>query len=263
VEDVMSSDSSRGQFVWFDLMTSDPEAAVSFYTDLVGWGTQPWEGGDQPYTMWTNGEQPLGGVMEILVEAGQAGAPPNWMAYVAVSDVDAVADRAKELGGSVMHPPTDVPGAGRFAVLADPQGAVFAVYTSKDESPSPAGPPKSGEFSWHELATTDYQGAYEFYADLFGWEKQEAMEMGEGWIYQIYGRAGTPLGGMFNKTAEMPGPPMWLYYIKVDSVEAAVERVRQLGGQVLNGPMDVPGGDQIAQCMDPQGAVFALHSSAG
>ena len=161
-----------------------------------------------------------------------------------------------------MHAPTDIPGAGRFAVLADPQGAVFAVHASQEEGPSPAGPPRSGEFSWHELATTDHEGAYEFYADLFDWEKQEAMDMGGGWMYQIYGRAGAPLGGMFNKTAEMPGPPMWLYYIKVDSVDEAVERVKELGGQVLNGPMEVPGGDRIAQCMDPQGAVFALHSSA-
>ena len=258
----MSSESDRGRFVWFDLMTPDPDAAVSFYTDLVGWGTQPWEGGDQPYTMWTNRDQPLGGVMEIPREARQAGAPPNWMAYVAVPDIDATAERARELGGSVTHPPTDIPGAGRFAVLADPQGAVFAVYASQQEHPSPIEPPVSGEFSWHELATSDYQGACDFYASLFGWERQEAMDMGGGWIYQIYGRSGMPLGGMFNKTDEMPGPPMWLYYIKVDSVEAAVARVKELGGQVLNGPMEVPGGDQIAQCMDPQGAVFALHSSA-
>jgi predicted enzyme related to lactoylglutathione lyase len=256
----MTTDSDRGRFVWFDLQTSDPEAAISFYTDLIGWGTQPFEGGDQPYTMWANGDQPLGGVMEIPPAAKDAGAPPNWMAYVAVPDIGATADRVKELGGAVLHPPTDIPGAGCFAVLADPQGAVFAVYTSKEESSSPSGPPGVGDFSWHELATIDYEGAYDFYADLFGWEKQEAMDMGDGWIYQMYGRGDTTLGGMFNKPAEMPGPPMWLYYITVDDVDNSVERLKELGGQLLNGPMDVPGGDRIAQCMDPQGAAFALHS---
>jgi predicted enzyme related to lactoylglutathione lyase len=87
------------------------------------------------------------------------------------------------------------------------------------------------------------------------------MDMGDGWMYRIYGRPGSfPLGGMFTKTAEMPGPPMWLYYVNVPSVGQSVEKVKQLGGQVLSGPMEVPGGDTIAQCMDPQGAVFALHS---
>ena len=92
-------------------------------------------------------------------------------------------------------------------------------------------------------------------------EKLEAMDMGDAGIYQIYGRHGIPLGGMFNKPAEMPGPPGWLYYIRVEDVRGAADRVHRLGGRVLNGPMEVPGGDLIAQCMDPQGAMFALHSS--
>lgn len=257
----MTQAENRGRFVWFDLMTSDPEAAKGFYTRLIGWGTQPWEGSDMPYTMWANGEKPLGGLMELPAEAREAGAPPHWLAYVSVPDVDAAVARARELGGTVFHGPTDIPNVGRFAVLADPQGAVFAAYTSAGEGAGAAGPPAKGEFSWHELATTDAAGAFDFYADLFGWEKQEAMDMGEAGIYQIYGRGGVPLGGMFNKTAEMPGPPAWLYYIKVDDVTNAVEKLKELGGTVLNGPMDVPGGDRIAQCMDPQGACFALHSS--
>jgi predicted enzyme related to lactoylglutathione lyase len=88
------------------------------------------------------------------------------------------------------------------------------------------------------------------------------MDMGPGGIYQIYGQGGAPLGGMFNKPDEMPGPPMWLYYVSVDDVNIAVERVVELGGQVLNGPMEVPDGDLIAQCVDPQGALFALHSKS-
>ncbi len=86
--------------------------------------------------------------------------------------------------------------------------------------------------------------------------------MGPGGIYQIYGHKGAPLGGMFNKPDEMPGPPMWLYYVSVDDVNQSVEKVTALGGQVLNGPMEVPGGDLIAQCVDPQGALFALHSKS-
>jgi predicted enzyme related to lactoylglutathione lyase len=256
------SNANRGRFVWYDLMTGDPKAAEDFYRQLIGWGTQEWEEGDQPYTMWTNKETPLGGVMEMPEEVRAAGAPPHWMAYVAVDDVATTAGRVREAGGSVLHGPTDIPGAGSFAVLSDPQGAAFAIYHSASEAAQdPPGQPQIGQFSWNELATSDYKSAFTFYSDLFGWEPKEAMYMGDAGIYQIYGRGESNFGGMFNKPDEMPGPPMWLYYIKVDDVNASVEKVAELGGQVVNGPMEVPGGDLIAQCVDPQGALFALHSS--
>ena len=253
----------RGKFVWYDLMTSDPKAAQDFYGRLIGWGTQEFEGGDQPYTMWTNKEKPLGGVLELPEEVRAAGAPPHWMAYVSVDDVEQAVSKVKKAGGSVLHGATDVPGAGSFAVLADPQGAAFAIYKpANQESQESADESKIGRFSWNELATSDYKGAFSFYSELFGWEPQEAMDMGPGGIYQIYGQGGAPLGGMFNKPDEMPGPPMWLYYVLVDDVNESVKKVTELGGQVLNGPMEVPGGDLIAQCVDPQGALFALHSKS-
>ena len=113
------------------------------------------------------------------------------------------------------------------------------------------------------MARAGHASAFEFYHELFGWDQTESMDMGEASIYQMYGAQGSgkSSGGMFNKTAEMPGPPAWLFYVRVDDVNAAAEKVKELGGQVLNGPMEVPGGDMIAQCMDPQGAAFALHSS--
>ncbi len=253
----------RGKFVWYDLVTADPKAAQDFYGKLIGWGTQEYEGGDQPYTMWTNKETPLGGVMELPEEAKAAGAPPHWMAYVSVDDVEKTVSQVKKAGGSVLHEATDVPGAGSFAVLADPQGAAFAVYKSSNPpAQESAEKDEIGGFSWNELATSDYKGAFSFYSELFGWEPQEAMDMGPGGIYQIYGRSGAPLGGMFNKPEEMPGPPMWLYYVSVEDVNVSVAKVAELGGQVLNGPMEVPGGDMIAQCVDPQGALFALHSKS-
>jgi len=257
----MSNAEKTGKFVWYDLMTSEPAAAEDFYTKLVGWGTQPWEGGDKPYTMWTNQETPLGGVMEMPEEVSASGVPPHWMAYVAVEDVRATAAKVSEVGGKILHDATEIPGAGCSAVLADPQGAAFAVYSSTSEEDAPDQPPV-GRFSWHELATSDYKGALAFYTDLFGWEPQDAMDMGEAGTYQIYGRGGESFGGMFDKPDEMPGPPMWLYYISVDDCTTAAEQVKELGGQVVNGPMEVPGGDLIAQCLDPQGALFALHSAA-
>ena len=251
----------RGRFIWYDLMTADPKAAQDFYSQLIGWGTQEWKEGDQPYTMWTNKDAPLGGVMDLPEDARKAGAPPHWLAYIAVTDVDATVRQAQELGANVLVPGTEIPKAGKFAVLQDPQGAVFAVYASS-ETPATEHSPKLGDFSWHELATTDYEGAYDFYSKLFGWNLTEAMDMGEAGTYQMYGKFDKTLGGMFNKPAEMPGPPFWLYYVTVPDVDSAAEQVKEMGGQVLNGPMEVPGGDKVAQCLDPQGAAFALHSTA-
>ncbi len=263
----MSGASNHGRFVWFDLMTSDPDAAPAFYRAVAGWETTPWEGGDMPYQMWKHPTAAMahGGVMELPEDARAAGAPPHWLAYIGTDDIDATVARATELGGTVMHPRTDIPNAGSFAVLADPQGAVFAVYSGGDtDAPEHAeGPPTVGSFSWHELATTDFEDAFHFYSDLFGWHKNDAVDMGEHGTYQLYGRGEFEYGGMFNKTEDMPGPtgpPAWQYYISVEDVNTAVETVKELGGQVLMGPHEVPDGDLIAQCQDPQGAFFAVHS---
>lgn len=210
--------------------------------------------------MWMKGETPVGGVMQLPEAAVAGGAPPHWLAYIGTSDVDATVEHAGRLGAAVLVPPTTIPEAGRFSVLEDPQGVVIAAYTPP-EPPPPVSEPSPGCFSWHELATTDHEAAFDFYHTLFGWEKQEAMDMGEEGIYQMYGAGGPPLGGMFNRPPEMP-VSAWLYYIMVADVESAAVRVRELGGLVVNGPMEVPGGDKIAQCSDPQGAMFAIHSVA-
>jgi predicted enzyme related to lactoylglutathione lyase len=254
----MSDTSPRGRFVWYDLMTTDPSAAADFYTKIAGWGTQPWEGSPTPYTMWTVENAPLGGVMRMPEVVGEM--PPHWIGYVAVSNVDETAAQAEALGGKVLSAPMDIPEVGRFAVISDPQGAAIAIFTSKGDTPGHEGVPNVGEFSWHELTTTDHQSAYDFYQKLFGWDKTGDFDMGEAGMYQMYGRGEVPLGGMWTKPADMPMPPNWLYYIRVANADEAAERVKALGGQVLNGPMEVPGGDRIAQCLDPQGAAFAVHS---
>ena len=260
------TDVPRGRYVWFDLLTTDTEAGVQFYTDLMGWGTAQWEGGEQPYTMWVNGETNVGGVMALPDEAKQAGATPHWLGYISTPDVDATVSAATDIGAQVHAPARDIPTVGRFAVMADPQGALFAVFSPIGDTPGHDGPWGRGEVSWHELATTDADAAFEFYSTLFGWQKTDTMDMGEAGMYQMYNRGeGSTMGGMYNKTKDMPGPPAWLFYISVDDVNASVEKVKASQGMVLNGPMKVPGGsgDMIAQCMDPQGATFAMHSSGG
>lgn len=261
---------SHGRFVWYDLMTTDPDSAADFYTKVAGWGSMPWEGGEAeegkgPYIMWTAGEKPIGGRDLLPEEAKAQGAQTHWLAYVTTPDAGAVVKRTEELGGAVLMPPTTMEGVGTFAVLRDPQGVVFCPFTPAGGAGGPVDAPEVGQFSWHELYTTDHEAAFAFYSEVFGWEKTEAMDMGEMGVYQMFGpEAGDNFsyGGMMNKPAEMPAPPHWLYYIMVPDINAAAEKVKELGGQVFNGPMEVPGGDMIAMCIDPQGGAFALHAKA-
>ena len=259
----MSPEIPRGRFVWYELMTGDPDAAQTFYTKLTGWKAQAWDGAPTSYTMWMNGDTPVGGLMQLPDEVKQQGAPPHWIAYAATPDVDATTARATEAGGRLLYGPTDIPTVGRVATLADRQGAVFALHTAAGAAPGHDGPWQIGEFSWHELATTDPEAAVDFYTGLLGWVKTDAMDMGPAGLYQMFGRSKErSMGGIFKKPPEMPGPSAWLVYVRVDNVDERVDVVKTLGGQVLNGPMDVPGGDRVAQCLDPQGAAFAIHSTA-
>jgi predicted enzyme related to lactoylglutathione lyase len=249
---------STGKFVWYDLMTTDPTAAQAFYTEVIGWKTEPWEG-PNPYTLFAVGDRgSLGGVAELPEQAREMGAPPHWLSYVEVKDVDATVERAKELGASVMGEPFDIPGVGRIAILRDPQGAVLGTF--KPEKPAGDDWPMAGDacFGWNELNTTDWKAARDFYTRLFGWTETETLDMGEMGVYWMYGRGDQSYGGMCNAAAAMEAPPHWMYYVQVTGLDAAAERVKSNGGKILNGPMEVPGGDRVVQCMDPQGAAFGM-----
>lgn len=252
-----------GRGVWYDLMTTDPAGAVAFYGPVVGWTMTPFEGAPEPYDMFTTSHGPMGGVMRLPDEARAQGAPPHWLAYLATPDVDATVARAGELGGAVIVPPQDIPDVGRFTVLQDPFGAVFAAFTPAGEAPGSEGRARPGEVSWHELMTDDHEKAFDFYADLFGWQKSTAMDMGPAGVYQLFKRPGEAgdMGGMMNRTEQMP-VSCWMVYFHVPDLDGAVETVEARGGQILHGPMEVPGGDRICVCMDPQGAAFALHTYA-
>ena len=250
----------HGQFVWYELMTSSSAGAKGFYPAVAGWGAEDWP--HSQYTMWTSGGIPLGGIVQLRPDQLEQGMRSAWMPYIEAGDVDETARKAHALGGRVLFGPNDIPGTGRFAVLADPQGAVFAIYHSLSPSEGFDGDPIPGRFSWHELTTTDHRAALEFYRRLFGWESLDAFEMEAG-PYQMYGMRGKPFGGMFNRTPDMGNmPPFWLCYIAVPDLQKSLLAARRGGGKVLNGPMEVPGGGQVVILTDPQRAMFALYQPA-
>lgn len=251
----------RGRFCWYELLTTDPESAPAFYRQVAGWETAPGASeGAPPYTMWMNGEAPIGGLLQLPAEASRAGAPPHWLAHISTPDLTATTGKVRKLGGEVMNR-MEVPTVGAFAIVRDPQGAIFSAFQPEGDAPGHDGPPRVGEISWNELATDGWEEAWRFYSDLFDWEKLDAVDMGEIGLYQMFGRGAHPVGAMFNRPPEMP-VSAWLYYVRVPDADAAVAAVTKHGGQVLNGPMEVPGGDWIAQCLDPQGAMFAVHASS-
>ncbi|MBM3622382.1 MAG: VOC family protein [Alphaproteobacteria bacterium] len=259
--------SSSGRFVWYEPMTTDTKAAKAFYGKVAGYSTQ-----DMPemhYTMFTvDGSRGARGLMELPEDLRKMGVPPHWMGYVGVDDVDASTEKAKSLGATIQVAPQDIPTIGRFSVFSDPVGgaalALFKPLPMPGGDPAPVEPGTPGGTGWHELYAADGAKAFDFYSALFGWKKFETMDMGPMGLYHIFGVSGAdmPLGGMMTKPAEVP-VPYWQYYIRVGPIEAATARVKDAGGQVLMGPMEVPGGEWIIQGMDPQGAVFALVGAKG
>jgi predicted enzyme related to lactoylglutathione lyase len=249
----------QGRFVWYELMTTDPAAAQAFYGSVVGWGAQDSGMSGVAYTLFTVGGKGACGLMALPEAARQAGAPPHWLGYVAVADVDGTAARIRAAGCTEYVAPSDIPEVGRFSVFADPQGASLALFHAARDCDDPI-PDQSetGRVGWHELHARSVEEALSFYAPLFGWRKTDAMDMGDMGTYQMFGVGDKTLGGMFPKPPTMPRA-FWLYYFNVPDIDAAIARVTAGGGRVLMAPMEVPGGGWVVQATDPQGAAFALH----
>ena len=248
----------KGAFVWYELATSDSKAALKFYSHVLGWKGRETGGPNGSYTIVTAGPADVGGISTIPPNACEANSSPCWMAYLGVDDVDAFTRQVKSAGGVVHRAPGDIPGIGRFSVVADPQGAVFALFTPSSSEPLPDVPARTpGHVGWRELHAGDGRAAFEFYSEHFGWTKGESMDMGSMGVYQLFSTGDEPVGGVMNKTPMTPAP-FWMFYFNVPALDAGVSRVTETGGNLVNGPMPVPGDLWIAQCTDPQGAPFAL-----
>jgi predicted enzyme related to lactoylglutathione lyase len=251
-------------FIWYELMTPDRDAAMDFYSKVAGWTAAPHPSSQTdsgPYMVLSKDGREFGGMFQFTDEMKANGMPPFWIGYVAVADTDETAAKIEAAGGSIHRGPEDIPGVGRFAMVADPGGAVFNVMAPNPASvPPPRPEPDSPACGWHELyASQGQKAAFDFYSGLFGWETLSEMDMGPMGTYRLIGANGERLGGMMDKPEQLPRS-VWGYYFTVDGIEAAAERVRDHGGIVRMGPMDVPDGSFVVQCADPQGAVFSLVS---
>ena len=245
----------NGTPIWYELLTTDADGAQAFYADVVGWSIAKSgmaAGGDYRILTAPDG-QGVGGLMTLPDRATQSG----WFAYIGVSDVDAIAGRIVQLGGAIHMPPQDIPGVGRFAFVADPQGLSF--YIMRGDSPQDSQAfhvTAPGHCGWNELVTTDHKAALAFYSELFDWRNNETMPMGEMGDYCFIDHAGQRIGAVL--TAGTGWPTRWTNYFNVASIDAAIKRIKAGGGTVTMGPHEVPGGMHIVMGTDPQGAAFAL-----
>jgi uncharacterized protein len=245
---------AQGTVAWVDIQAPDLDTARRFYGELLGWS---FVGGDEPKTQnYTTAQIRGRNVAGLAKRPSQSQSPPAWTVYLATDDVDDIARRATDAGGTVLMPPMDVMEHGRMAVFADPTGAVFGVWQAKQHGGAEV-VDEPGGMTWHEVYTRDVTKAREFYARVFGLEQKRldspSME------YWTLHKGPKTVGGVMQMTEAMPKdlPAHWITYFAVADVDAAVKKLTVLGGRVMAPPFDTPYG-RMAAVFDPFGAGFSI-----
>ena len=255
---------AHGDFVWYELMTPDADAARAFYEAVVGWSIEAAPSGPIDYRMITAIDGNVAGLLPLTPQMRAQGARPAWLAYVAVEDVDAACSKAEAGGGHVVMPATDMDGVGRIAMLTDPAGAAFYVMRGASDASSNAFAkyaPRDGHAAWNELATAEPGNAWTFYGELFGWVKDGEMDMGPLGAYEFI-KSDVGIGAIMPKMPEMP-VSAWTTYFRVPEIDVAATAIGAAGGRILQDPVEIPGGDYSLVAIDPHGATFGLVGGRG
>jgi uncharacterized protein len=258
----------QGSWVWYELMTTDPEGAKAFYETVVGWQMTTGHGDTDDYGFLTAPDgNMVGGMLRLTEEMCVHGAKPTWLGYIGVEDVDDMVAAIETKGGKAPMPAREVEMAGRIAMVADPGGAPFYIMTPRPPEGSGGGDSTAfradidlGHCGWNELMAGDAARETAFYTRLFGWSLPEPMDMGAMGKYQFVAHDGVTVGAIMGLIGAPQ--PQWNHYFWVPSIVAAKTKIEASGGQVINGPMEVPGGGWIVQGIDPQGAMFSLVGEA-
>lgn len=256
---------AHGDFIWYELLTSDADAAADFYGKVVGWTALDSGQPDMNYRFFSSGDgsdmaDGVGGFMAITPDMAAGGAVPCWLGYIGVDDVDASVAAMTSAGGTVQMPAFDMPGVGRMAMVSDPQGAPFYVMKGASDETShsfASETPKNGHCAWNELSTTDTASAVDFYTAQFGWKQEGDMDMGPMGKYLFLHHGPGMIGAIMPKIPQDPNPH-WLYYFRVPDIDAAIAEITTRGGRIVYGPDEIPGGDFTVKGLDPQGAWFAI-----
>lgn len=247
----------HGKHTWRENRTADPNGNKDWYGKLLGWQITGQDMGDFVYNMFSVNGNALGGFAQLTEDQKKMGAPPHWLTYVSVADVDATSAVVTEAGGQIYAAPFDVPGVGRICVVADDQGAVFALYKGLTEDPEAnAPPPPHGDVWWAELMTKDVAAAKTFYSKVLGWGVQ-SMEMPTG-EYVVFLQGEDASCGCVALPEAVQAPPHWGVYFAVDDVDATLAAAVESGGTAHTEMMEAPGVGRFAMVGDPQGAAFGI-----
>lgn len=250
----------HGTPIWYELMTPDPAGAKTFYDDVIGWtvgDTSAQPGMDYRMIACSDGCL-VGGLLPLTPDMAAEGAMPTWLFYIGVDDVDATADLIARKGGRIHMAPFDIPGAGRAAMVTDPQGNPFYIMRGNSPESSTAWSRMGmGRCNWNELTTPDQAAGNAFYAEVFGWSYPDSMPMGEMGDYMFIDAAGQTIGATMRQGGEGQ-PKGWQFYFRTPDIDVAADKVKAGGGTVHAGPMDVPGGDRIIVASDPAGVMFGV-----
>lgn len=260
-----------GSFIWYELLTPDPDAAQAFYREVVGWTItdfQPRPDGKDYRMIGRADGKHAGGVLRLTPDMAQHGAKPMFLAYLSTADTDAKVAAIVADGGTLLMPAMTIPGVGRMAMVNDPQGVPFYVMTP---TPPPGVPDMTSDvfsptevqrIGWNELASPDLAAAKAFYTKHFDFEFREVMPMGPMGDYCFIDHHDVRLGAVMRRQ-DARQPAMWLVYVRVPSIAAAKRAIEANGGTVLVGPLQVPTGDWIVVATDPAGAGFGLVGAKG
>lgn len=253
----------HGEFCWFEIATNNLDEAKNFYANVFGWEfiESSAASEEMKYLEFRIADGTLMGGLYQLKAEYHGDAPPHFMNYVFSEDVDETASRTFALGGTVKQPPFDVPNVGRMSILKDPTGAIFSVINCEIEPPTDAEKPLHGTICWRELTTQETEEAKPFYQELFGWilKQTPTTEI----TYDEIFLDGKPQGGVMKIDKDWGEgwqeiPPHWMTYIAADDCHAAVEKIKENGGNVCIPPFDAPTVGTISVVSDPSGATFSV-----
>lgn len=255
-----------GKIIWHELITDTPQETQSFYSALFGWEFEPLAQKGANYFLIRNKGKLVGGMID-QTQLPTSADISQWVALFSVTDIEVAAALVADSGGTVFTPPTSLGDRGDIAVVADPQGALFALLQTRDGDPVDVDElPQSGDFLWHELWTGEVDSAVAFYSQLAPYRmEQKRLGSVEEPVDYVVMNAQEQMRGSIRDNPFKGLPPIWVNYLRVTDdaeLDSILAKVESLGGEILVPAVVRPGGGTVAVIVGPSGAGIALQTWA-